>query len=87
MIAAAELPRVEGRDVGHVTFLLRGRRAARVAPRRGPARAEALYPRLRVAAQEYVGLGVPLVPRVRRVPRAGCSGDAPLADGDRSPLK
>ena len=52
MIAAAELTRVEGRDVGHVAFLLRRRRAARVAPRRGPARAEALDPRLRVTAQD-----------------------------------
>ena len=36
MIAAAELARVEGRDVGHVTFFLGRGRAARVAPRRGP---------------------------------------------------
>ena len=63
-IAAAELPRVEGRDVGHVAFFLGRGRAARVAPRRGPARAEALDPRLRVAAQEHVGLIVPFLPGV-----------------------
>ena len=50
MIAAAELARVEGRDVGHVALFLSRRRAARVAPRRGPARAEAFDPRLWVTA-------------------------------------
>ena len=62
MIAAAELARVERHGVGHVALFLSRRRAARVAPRRGPARAEAVYPSLRVAALENVGLGVPLVP-------------------------
>ena len=64
VIAAAELLRVEGRDVGHVERLLRRRRAARVAPRLGAARTEAFDPRLRVAAEEEAGLVVPFAPRV-----------------------
>ena len=54
MIAAAELARIERHGVGHVALFLSRRRAARVAPRRGPARAEALDPGLMRAAMGAV---------------------------------